>query len=86
MNGKSGIDPLRPAGFKARVREIGGFALISVGLAGLLVPVIPGIPLIAAGVGVLGSEHSFVRRWRIRLEEKGLLKAQPSRIAETKSL
>ena len=64
---------------KARLREISGFALISVGVTGLVVPFIPGIPLIAAGVGVLGSEHSFVRHWRSKLEERGLLKAASPR-------
>jgi len=69
-------------GLKHRAREFGGFTLIWVGVAGLVVPVIPGIPLIAAGVGVLGSDHDFVRLWRGRLVKKGVLKAEKPKASE----
>ena len=68
-----------------KLREIGGYVLISIGVTGLLVPVIPGIPLIAAGVGVLGTDHVFVRRWRTRLEEKGVLKAHQDKKSKAPS-
>ena len=80
MNTPASENRKTPAGWRVRLREASGFVLISVGVTGLLVPIIPGIPLIAAGVGVLGSDHSFVRRWRTKLEEKGVLKAQQGKI------
>jgi hypothetical protein len=36
-----------------------GFALVSLGLAGLLLPVLPGWVLIIAGLAVLGREYSW---------------------------
>ena len=49
----------------------GGVLLIVVGLVGLVLPVIPGVPLLVAGVAVLGQDHPLVRptlarlrRWR----------------------
>lgn len=45
----------------AGLRSVGGLLLIVVGLAGLVVPVIPGIPLMMAGVAVLGRDHPLIR-------------------------
>lgn len=64
----------------AKFREAGGVALVLVGLAGLVLPVIPGIALIAAGVAVLGADHALVRplrSWLVtrRLRNKGWRKA-----------
>jgi uncharacterized protein YqgC (DUF456 family) len=46
--------------------------LIVVGLVGLLLPVLPGLPLLLAGLAVIGAEHPlrirmvrYLRRWRI---------------------
>jgi len=44
------------------------------GVAGCLLPIIPGIPLIVAGVAILGTDHALVRRSRAWLEKKGFLK------------
>jgi uncharacterized membrane protein YbaN (DUF454 family) len=45
----------------ARLRSIGGVLLVVVGLLGLVFPVIPGVPLLMAGVAVLGPQHPVVR-------------------------
>jgi len=45
----------------AGVRSIGGVLLVVVGLLGLVFPVIPGVPLLMAGVAVLGPQHPVVR-------------------------
>jgi uncharacterized membrane protein YbaN (DUF454 family) len=45
----------------ARARSIGGIALVVVGLLGLVLPVIPGVPLLMAGIVVLGPQHPVVR-------------------------
>ena len=50
-----------------RLREAAGFALLITGLLGLVLPIIPGVPLLAAGVATLGSDHPMVQRldrWR----------------------
>lgn len=57
-----------------RLREISGLALVAVGIAGCLLPLLPGIPLILAGAALLGTDHVLVRRTRGWLEKKGLLK------------
>ena len=57
-----------------RLREWAGIALISTGIAGLVVPVIPGLALIAAGTAVLGPDHAVVKRGRGWLERRGILK------------
>lgn len=44
-----------------RVRSIGGVVLVVVGLFGLVLPIIPGVPLLMAGVAVLGREHPLIR-------------------------
>ncbi len=43
------------------IRTFAGLMLIGVGLIGLLVPVIPGIPLVIAGVALVGTNHPWVR-------------------------
>lgn len=59
-----------------RVREIAGLALVIVGIAGCLLPLLPGIPLILAGAALLGTDHALVRRTRGWLEKKGFLKTK----------
>jgi uncharacterized protein YqgC (DUF456 family) len=55
-------------------REVIGFTLIVAGLVAMPIPVIPGIPLIAAGVAMLGSDHSLVRSGRRWLRDRGIMK------------
>lgn len=43
------------------IRTVIGLILIGVGLLGLLVPVMPGIPLLIAGVALVGSNHPLIR-------------------------
>ena len=51
-----------------RFREAAGFALLLAGLLGLLLPVMPGAPLILAGVALLGPSHPRVAPWLKRFE------------------
>lgn len=45
-----------------------GLALVTVGAIGTLVPIVPGLALILAGIAVLGPDHrlsrALTRRWR----------------------
>jgi uncharacterized protein YqgC (DUF456 family) len=58
----------------ATVRNVCGIALLVAGILGCLLPIIPGIPLLAAGVAVLGGNHPIVRSGRGWLIRKGLWK------------
>jgi uncharacterized membrane protein YbaN (DUF454 family) len=44
-----------------QVRAIGGILLLGLGLLGLVIPVIPGVPLLLAGVALIGKDHPLVR-------------------------
>jgi uncharacterized membrane protein YbaN (DUF454 family) len=54
---------------------ISGFTLIGAGLIGTLLPVMPGVPLLIAGVAIVGPGHPLLKpvlarigRWRHRKE------------------
>lgn len=54
-------------------RTVGGFTLIGAGIIGTLVPIVPGIPMLIAGVALVGRGHPLLRpvmsrieRWRRR--------------------
>lgn len=57
------------AGLMTKLREATGFALLLVGLLGLVLPFVPGVPILMAGVAILGSEHSSVQPWIKRIEQ-----------------
>ena len=52
-----------------RLREATGFALLIAGLLGVLLPIIPGVPLLLAGVAILGSNHPRVQPWIKRIKQ-----------------
>ena len=54
-----------------RLRELTGLGLLIAGLLGLLLPVMPGTPLLIAGVALLGPSHPRVRPWMKRFEHWG---------------
>jgi uncharacterized protein YqgC (DUF456 family) len=71
-----------------RFRTISGIGLLILGGLGLILPVIPGLVFIAAGVAVLGADHIIVRTGRDRiapvirrvrgwLERKGYVRPKP---------
>ena len=49
------------------LRTSAGVALIVVGVIGIVLPVIPGIPLLAAGLALVAPDHPLVRQGRVRL-------------------
>ena len=51
-----------------RLRELTGLGLLIAGLLGLLLPVMPGTPLLIAGVALLGPSLPAVRPWMKRFE------------------
>ena len=56
------------------IRTVVGLALIVVGLAGLVLPVVPGLPILFAGLAVLGSEHPVRQAIMRRLQRWGLVR------------
>lgn len=64
----SQIPPPRQANSVWRtVRMVTGLILIGLGLMGLLLPILPGIPLLIAGVALVGTNHPWLRPWVARL-------------------
>jgi uncharacterized protein YqgC (DUF456 family) len=59
------------------VRKVCGIGLIAIGLLGLLLPLLPGIPLILAGLIMLEINHPLVRACRDWLEARGIGKRKP---------
>ncbi|HET9915880.1 MAG TPA: hypothetical protein VFQ89_02155 [Candidatus Binatia bacterium] len=58
-----------------KIKVILGLALCAVGIAGTMVPIIPGIPILLAGIALIGADHPLVRnlkdrltRWRVGKE------------------
>ncbi|MGZ8520117.1 MAG: hypothetical protein ACXW6K_19035 [Candidatus Binatia bacterium] len=52
-----------------KVKVILGIALCVIGTAGTLVPVIPGVPMILAGVALMGTDHPLVRKVKGRFQK-----------------
>lgn len=45
-----------------------GIALCVVGLAGTIMPVVPGVPIILAGVALMGADHPLVVKVKNKLK------------------
>ena len=54
------------------LRTTGGVILVLIGLIAMPLPVLPGIPIVAAGIALLGANHPAVRACRARLEKAGV--------------
>jgi len=52
-----------------KVKVIIGIAMCVIGVAGTLVPVIPGVPMILAGVALIGADHPWVRKVKERFQK-----------------
>ena len=50
-----------------KLRAVTGLILVGLGLVGTLMPVIPGIPLVIAGVALAGPTHPWIRPVTARL-------------------
>lgn len=53
------------------MRNVAGISLLVAGGLGCVLPVIPGIPLLLAGVATLGPHHPIVRSGRGWLARRG---------------
>ena len=59
---------------RSKLRLIAAWLLIAIGLILGPFPIIPGWPLVAAGVALLGPNHRFVKRVRAWLVKRGIMK------------
>lgn len=50
--------------------KIVGWACVSVGLLGVVLPVIPGIPFLIAGMATLSTQHKWVRALSLKLKTR----------------
>ena len=51
------------------LRQVGGYACLGAGIAGCILPIIPGIPLLLAGLGLLAVDSPWAARLRDRLKD-----------------
>ncbi|HEU4389822.1 MAG TPA: hypothetical protein VFV34_18595 [Blastocatellia bacterium] len=69
-----------------RFRVIGGFALIVAGVLGVMLPIIPGTPLLIAGVALVGTDHpkiQFFVRWIERFTKRKLFQPKDEKPGES---
>jgi uncharacterized protein len=52
-----------------KLRDIGGFVLLIAGAIGCVLPILPGIPLLLAGVYILAPRYPRIGAWRERIEQ-----------------
>lgn len=52
------------------LRTIVGWTLLLVGIAGLFLPFLQGILMIAAGLAILARDHAWAARWLTKLRER----------------
>jgi uncharacterized membrane protein YbaN (DUF454 family) len=50
--------------------KIVGWACIVVGLLGIVLPVIPGVPFLIAGLATLSTQHRWARALSLRLKTR----------------
>lgn len=47
-----------------------GWIAVSLGVAGLFLPLLPGILLLIVGLWILSSEYHWARRWSVKLRQR----------------
>lgn len=51
-------------------RRVVGWLCVFIGLLGLILPILPGIPFLAVGVALLSTEYRWARALLVRLKRK----------------
>ena len=73
---------------KKYVKLFSGIGLLILGVLGLILPIMPGIPFLIAGVAILGTEHPLIRpfkkqfdRAKKRFDEERAKRQEPNKDA-----
>jgi uncharacterized membrane protein YbaN (DUF454 family) len=59
---------MKTTGWRRWGRLVGGWLLVVAGLAGFVLPVIPGIPLLLGGLALLAYEYVWAKRLMERVK------------------
>jgi hypothetical protein len=51
------------------LRKVSGYACLAVGVAGFVIPILPGTPLVFLGLGLLSVDSPWAARLRDRLRQ-----------------
>ena len=68
-------------GGSVNLRALAGYALLLLGIAGVLLPIVPGFPFLIAGAAILGWDHWAVRPWAKHLRKEKPKEPPPDRDA-----
>ena len=69
--------------WRSIARKTLGYACIAVGVLGCILPILPGIPLLILGLGLLAVDVPWAARLRDRLKQ--MVSRKPSAAAESAS-
>jgi uncharacterized membrane protein YbaN (DUF454 family) len=64
-----GMEPRRKNRWHVILRQVAGYACLAVGVAGCILPIIPGIPFLFLGLGLLAVDSPWAARLRDRLKD-----------------
>lgn len=71
------------------LREVAGWGLLAAGIAGCILPILPGVPLILAGLLILSRDYVWaqravgrVKRWAVRLRRKARSRRSNNAVSE----
>lgn len=67
------------------LRQVTGYACLAVGVAGCVLPILPGIPLLFVGLGLLAVDSPWAARLRDRLKNYAARHLSPRRSDGSKS-
>ena len=59
----------RKSRWQVVLRQVTGYACLVAGVAGCILPIIPGIPLLFVGLGLLAVDNPWAARLRDRLKD-----------------
>jgi len=67
-------------------RKAGGWGLLVAGVAGCILPVIPGIPLLLAGLLILARDYAWARAALRKLKRKVVSMRRKARVKRTTNM
>ncbi|QNI37390.1 hypothetical protein H7846_03495 [Edaphobacter sp. 4G125] len=74
------------AGRNSWARKAGGWGLLVAGVAGCILPVIPGIPLLLAGLIILARDYAWARAALRKVKRKVVSMRRRTRVKRTTNM